>query len=96
MMELTWQNTLAQLQEYIAHNPSISIGNNTVTLPGEVRPEFYRLFDKVETDFIKDNFSDLLERGAELSRAWADITKSVTGQLSLESIVHYPTLSSRF
>jgi len=86
-MELTWQNTLAQLQEYIAHNPSISIGNNTVTLPGEVRPEFYRLFDKVETDFIKDNFSDLLERGAELSRAWADITKSVTGQLSLESIV---------
>jgi hypothetical protein len=86
-MELNWQNTLAQLRDYIAHNPVISIGTNLVSLPGEVRPEFYRLFDKIESDFIRDYFPDLLEKGCALSRAWAEASKAIAGQISLESII---------
>ena len=85
-MELTWQNTLAQLHDYVAYNPGISIGANLVIIPSEVRPEFYRLFDKVESDFIKEYFPNLLEKGYALSRACSEASKTVARQMSLESI----------
>jgi hypothetical protein len=62
-METTWKTTLAQLNEYLVNNPNISIGNNLICIPAEVRPEFWRLFDKVQSDFLKDYFPDFLERG---------------------------------
>ena len=85
-MELTWHKTLAQLQQYIIDNPGISIGANLVIIPSEVRAEFYRLFDKIEADFIKDYFPHLLDQGTALSGAWIGVSKTVTAQMSLGSI----------
>ena len=86
-MELHWQATLAQLRDFVANNPEISIGSSKVIIPTEVRSEFYRLFDMVETDFVKDYFPESLEKGRALSIAWSKATQKLRGLMPVKSIV---------
>jgi len=85
-MVSTWQNSLAQLKEFIKDNPSIEISENCISIPGDVRPEFYRQFDIIRTDFLKDNFPSSLEKGYELSKEFAEIYKEAIAASGLESI----------
>ena len=86
-METNWQTTLEQLKEYIRGNPGISIGKNMTVIPGEVRTEFYRLFDKIEADFVREYAPNKLSKSYELSAAWLATSKSLSSQLGLKSIV---------
>jgi len=82
----TWQQSYAELKEYIAKNPTIEIDMSCVVLPGDVRPEFYRLFDTVRVGFIKERYPAELEKAYELSRHYGEISKAVKDDLALESI----------
>ncbi len=86
-METTWQGTLEQLNEYVKNNPGISIGKNMVVIPAEARTEFYRIFDKVEADFVRNYAPDQLKRGCELSAVWLDESRNLALKLGLQSIV---------
>ena len=83
----TWQDTLEQLKDYIKKNPGISLGKNMVVIPGEVRTEFYRLFDKVEADFVRDYAPGPLKQGCELSAVWLEASRNFASKLGLQSIV---------
>ena len=48
-----WHKAYSELKEYVAQNPKIKISQKIVVLPGDVRPEFYQLFDKVRVAFLK-------------------------------------------
>jgi len=85
-MVSTWQNSFAQLQGFIKDNPSAEITENCISIPSDVRPEFYRLFDAVRTDFLKDNFPSSLEKGYELSRGFAKVYQEAIAASGLESI----------
>jgi hypothetical protein len=85
-MPNNWQKAYDELKDYIAKNPGIEIGMNAVCIAGDVRPEFYRLFDTVRTSFIKDNFSALLETSYALSKNWGEVSQAVKESLKLESI----------
>ena len=85
-MPNTWPRSFETLKEFIAQNPEIEITPNVIAIPGEVRPEFYRLFDNVRVDFLKDNFPASLERGQEISRAFARVYKAAIAASGLESI----------
>jgi hypothetical protein len=86
-METTWQNTLEQLTGYIKQNPEISIGKNLTIIPAEVRTEFYRLFDKVEADFVREHAPGPLKQGCELSAVWFEAAVALKSKLGLESLV---------
>lgn len=82
----TWQDSFSKLKEFIKDNPSIEISENCISIPGDVRPEFYRQFDIVRTNFLKDNFPSSLEKGYELSKEFARIYKEAMAVSGLEAI----------
>lgn len=85
-MDKNWETAYLALREFVAKNPSIEISPNVIVIPGEVRPEFYRLFDAVRTNFITDNFYNLLQQADLLSSAFKDVSASIKGKLNLESV----------
>jgi len=82
----TWQKALEELKEYIDKHSNIEIGFDFVCIPSDVRPEFYRLFNSVCVDFLKDNFPISLEEGYALSKNYSEVSRSVINTLNLESI----------
>ena len=85
-MDKNWQKASLELRDFVTSNPSIEIGQNAMVIPGDVRPQFYRLFDKTRTAFISDNFPELLEKAEVLSRAYRQTAASVQNALNLENI----------
>jgi hypothetical protein len=83
-----WQRDYENLKLFIVKNPSIEITSECVMLPGEVRPEFYRLFDLVRTSFVKEKFVQELENGYVLSKNWLETSGEVEKNLNLESIAN--------
>jgi len=85
-MTNTWQSSFAQLKEFVKENPSIEIAENSISIPSDVRPEFYRRFDKVRVDFLKDNYVSSLEKGYELSKEFARTYKKTIAASELDAI----------
>jgi hypothetical protein len=91
----SWQSAFQQLRNFISANPVIEINQSSVYLPGEVRPDFYQLFDCVRACFIKEKFPSELAKSEELSRQWHDLEKSVTETSGFEN-VEVPENVSRY
>ncbi len=85
-MPTVWQNTYQELKNYIAKNPGIKIDKLIVSIPSDIRHDFYQLFDRVRGEFVRDNAPDSLEKGYALSKAYTKVSQAVTEELSLESI----------
>ncbi len=85
-MPNTWQKAYGELKEFIAKNPQIEISANCIAIPGDVRPEFYRLFDAVRVEFLKDRFPASLTQGYEMSQGFARVYKAAMEATGLEAI----------
>lgn len=85
-MSKNWQKDYDELKDYIKKNSAIEIGASVICIPSDVRPEFYRLFDKVRLGFIKDNLPGLLENSHVMSRKWKETSHATMDSLKLESI----------
>ena len=85
-MAETWQNSYRELQNFIAAHPAIEIDMSSVVIPGDIRPEFYRLFDAVRSSFIKERFTAELNKACEMSAAYGAASKAVKEEMRLEDI----------
>ena len=85
-MSNNWQKAYDELKDYISKNPTIEIAPNIVCISSDVRPEFYRLFYRVLSGFLKDNFPALLEKSYVLSKKWDEASRVAVDSLKLESI----------
>lgn len=85
-MSSNWQKAYDELKDYISKNPTIEIAPKIVCISSDVRPEFYRLFDKVRSGFLKDNYPALLEKCYVLSKQWDEASRAAVDSLKLESI----------
>jgi hypothetical protein len=85
-MDNTWRQTYAELTNFVAELPAIKIDLKNVSLPGDIRPEFYKLFDSVRVSFVKECFSSQLENAYELCRDFNGIAGSIKNDMKLESI----------
>ncbi len=85
-MDNSWQKTYDEIKDFITKNPTIEIGKDVLSIPDNVRPDFYRLFDTLRKNFIQDNFSTLLERAYALSHNHDKVRQAVTSSLNLEAI----------
>ena len=85
-MDSIWKNDYARLSAYIKDSPSIRISSNIITIPEEVRGEFYRLFDGIRTGFVQECFPELLARGNALSAAYTEASRLVLEKMGTASI----------
>jgi hypothetical protein len=82
----TWKNSYEELKKFIAAHPAIEIDAHSVVISGDIRPEFYSLFDRVRAGFVKERFSVELDKGYALSAAYAEASKAAKEQMHLEDI----------
>jgi len=85
-MSHSWQEKYHELKDYIAKNPKIKIGMNAIILPGDVRTEFYRLFDVFRVAFLKEKCMTLLDEALPLSTNYNHVAEEVKRSLSLSEI----------
>ena len=55
-MLYNWQKEYSELKEYVSNNPRIKISRDVIAIPGDVRPEFYQLFNKTREVFLKEKY----------------------------------------
>ena len=92
-MSPKWQKAFEELEAFISDHKDIEIDADVVCLPGEVRVEFYRLFDAVRTGFVKERFPCYIEEAAELSRHFLGVKQRLCSRLGLEGIDVSPHLN---
>ena len=82
----SWRQAYRELRDYVARDPKIKIGTNRITIPKDVRPQFYRLFDTAREAFLKEIFPSLLDEAGTLSRYYATVEEEVIKLLELTDI----------
>ncbi|MFC1866431.1 hypothetical protein ACFLYB_06965 [Chloroflexota bacterium] len=85
-MFYNWNKEYSALKEYIADNPQIKISRNVTTIPGDVRSEFFRLFDMVRVAFLKEKCQTLIDEAIPLSNNYAQAAQGVIKSLGLYEI----------
>ena len=86
-MSSRWQDAYVRLQDFIKAKPSITISTLVLAIPGDVRTEFYRLFDAVRLAFVEEKFPAVLEEAAILGQNYTRAEQEVKELLKLDSIV---------
>ena len=81
-----WHVIYEQIKNYIALNPGIKISPSVVFIGSDKRTEFYKLFDALRTEFVKEYFPAELEKSYELSRNWKVASRTLIDDMHLEAI----------
>lgn len=68
-----WENAFAELKEFVNQHPAIEVEPNIVSIPANVRPEFYRLFDAVRVRFVKEYNEKKLQKTYKLALLWKNV-----------------------
>lgn len=82
----SWEKAYSELKEYISNNPQIEIDAKVIAIPGDVRPDFYRLFDVVRVTFLKEKCQSLLIEATHLSNNYNKSVKDLKKSLDLSEI----------
>ena len=88
-----WQQNYDELKNYIKEHPSIEITPNVMVMPDDVRPGFYRLFDKVRAAFVKEKFPTLLAEASQMSASFTTTRTEVMALLNLNEVIVNPYLT---
>lgn len=86
MQIMKWEQEHESLRNYIIEHPEIVINKSEVTIPRELRDEFYVRFDRLRHDFVEDHKSSISVDYDTLCRNFIEIEKEITGLLNLDSI----------
>ncbi|MCL2281650.1 MAG: hypothetical protein FWC25_03210 [Dehalococcoidia bacterium] len=85
-MSEKWVESYKDLKNFIVNHAEIEINANGVGIASDIRPEFYRYFDAVRVNFVKEYYAPELDKAYELGKAYADISKLVQQDMKLEAI----------
>ena len=88
-----WQQNYDELKNYIKEHPSIEIAPGLMVMPDDVRPGFYRLFDRVRAALVKEKFPTLLAEASQLSASFAAARSEVIALLNLKEVIVNPYLT---
>lgn len=83
---MRWYTAYRELEHFITESRQSKIDNDVITIPEEVRPEFYRRFDAVRTAFIEERLPDLLHESRCLSESYTKVEEEVVNLLRLDYV----------
>jgi hypothetical protein len=82
----SWSSKYKELTDYVGAHPAIEITPNIMLIPDAERPEFYRLFNLVLVQFVKDLHPIVLAEGLLLSASFAETKEKIISFLNLKSV----------
>jgi hypothetical protein len=85
-MNSNWKENCASLQRFIADNPGIVINATEISIPQNLRDEFYRRFDEVRTAVVEAHCTDLPVDIDALCKHFLQIEKEVIALLGIEGV----------
>ena len=88
-----WHQDYDELKNYIKEHPSIEITPSVTVMLDDVRPGFYRLFDKVRAAFVKEKYPALLAEAMQLSANFPAARTATMACLNLKEVVVSPYLT---
>ena len=92
----TWQDALAKLRDFIKTHPEITITDVVLSIPSDIRPEFYRLFDDVTATFVEQTFPGSIKEAELLGVNYRKAEDTVKCLLNLESVENFGFLNKFF
>ncbi len=81
-----WIKNYNEIKEFIGRHSEIQIEPTMVSIPGDVRPEFYRLFDSVRTGYLKAAFPEIFAKAQTLTTEFTAVQKETLNLLNLKRI----------
>ncbi len=83
---MTWKEEYESLTRFISQNPEIVISANEISIPQNLREEFYALFDKIRVSLVETHYSALPVDVDALCNHYLQIEKEVIALLGIEKI----------
>jgi hypothetical protein len=79
-----FRQAYAALTEFIAAHPEIEIGESVASIPGDVRQDFYDLFNAVRNAFIEEKFPQYVSTARTLKSEYDSAAEEASAWLALE------------
>jgi hypothetical protein len=89
-----WEAEYQKLVEFISENPDIKITENSISIPGRVREDFYRLFDAVRTTLAQEKAPQAVKNNEALCRNFLNLGQKMISGLDIEKILLPPIYES--
>jgi hypothetical protein len=83
---MKWNQEYESLKKYITDHPEIVINKTEISIPRDLRDEFYRRFDLIRREFVEGHYPVLSVDFRALSEDYLKIEKEITELLGIESI----------
>jgi len=82
-----WHKYYGELKAFIQDHAGVIIQENLITIDEDVRPLFYKQFNKVRSAFLGENFSEWLDESGFLATKYLKIEAYLLEELRLEEIL---------
>jgi hypothetical protein len=89
-----WKEQYESMRRFIAGNPGIILNPSEISIPPEVKEEFYLRFDRLRSALVEAHYADLPVDVDVLRRNFVEAEKEVVEILGIESISMPVDLSS--
>lgn len=83
-MSYGFHEAYGKLTNFVKTHPEIEIGESVTSIPEEVRPDFYGLFNATRDAFVREKFPSHLSRAQVLQKEYDKAVEDASGWLSLE------------
>jgi hypothetical protein len=85
-MARDWRTEYEGLKSYISDNPEIILSTTEISIPQNLRDEFYLRFDRIRSAFVETHYSELPVDLDALCTHYLQVEKEVRKLLGIESI----------
>lgn len=92
-MPNNWNQLYKELTDFIAKHPEIEIGESVISLPGNVRPEFYNFFNAIRSTIMEEKTPALLKAARVLNDSYTQVEEEVIKLLGLDEVSMNPSLN---
>lgn len=86
-MSQLWSKQYGELVDFIKEQPGIVMGEDLVNIDKEIRPAFYKKFNKVRTSFLAQNYSEWLDEAHFLCTKYMKVEDYLSELLRLEDVL---------
>jgi len=90
----SWVDYYRQITDFITGNAGIQIDQRSVTIPADLRPQFYSYFNLIIEKLLAEKLPDILFDSVELAREYSLAEAQTVKLLKLENITSNPRLES--
>jgi hypothetical protein len=85
-MVKSWQQEYMQLADFVQKHPKIKILDTTITIPSNVRSEFYKRFNNVRKKYLYKHFREELNISMQLCLHYKETTREIIDKLNIERV----------